>query len=81
LGYILTLLFVPFAAPRLMGVDLKKEAAKLEAELAGGAPPKTENLAYQKFQATVRFALVLSRKPQCAGRTPRAQPPGETRPT
>jgi hypothetical protein len=26
---------------------------------------------------TVRFALVLSRKPQCAGRTPRAQPPGE----
>ena len=51
LGYILTLLFVPFAAPKLMGVDLKKEAAKLEAELAGGAPPKTENLSYQKFQA------------------------------
>jgi len=32
LGYILTLLFVPFAAPWLMGVDLKKEAALLEAE-------------------------------------------------
>jgi putative transport protein len=51
LGYILTLLFVPFVAPRLMRIDLKKEAAKLEAELAGGAPRKTENLAYRKFQA------------------------------
>ncbi|MBR0774263.1 transporter [Bradyrhizobium diazoefficiens] len=51
LGYILTLLFVPFVAPRLMGVDLKAEAKKLEAELAGGAPPKTENLSYRKFQA------------------------------
>ena len=38
LGYILTLLFVPFVAPRLMRIDLKAEAAKLEAELAGGAP-------------------------------------------
>ncbi|WP_439367992.1 aspartate:alanine exchanger family transporter [Bradyrhizobium sp. DASA03120] len=51
LGYILTLLFVPFAAPRLMRIDLKAEAKKLEAELAGGAPPKTENLSYRKFQA------------------------------
>jgi aspartate-alanine antiporter len=51
LGYILTLLFVPFVAPRLMGVDLKAEAKKLEAELAGGAPPKTDNLSYRKFQA------------------------------
>jgi aspartate-alanine antiporter len=51
LGYILTLLFVPFVAPRLMRIDLKKEAAKLEAELSGGMPPKTENLAYRKFQA------------------------------
>jgi AspT/YidE/YbjL antiporter-like protein len=51
LGYILTLLFVPFVAPRLMRVDLKAEAKKLEAELAGGDPPKTENLAYRKFQA------------------------------
>jgi aspartate-alanine antiporter len=51
LGYILTLLFVPFVAPWLMRIDLKKEAVKLEAELAGGAPPKTENLAYRKFQA------------------------------
>ena len=40
LGYILTLLFVPFVAPWLMGVDLKKEAAMLEAELSGGKPPK-----------------------------------------
>jgi len=51
LGYILTLIFVPFVAPRLMRIDLKKEAAKLEAELAGGTPPKTENLHYRKFQA------------------------------
>jgi putative transport protein len=51
LGYILTLLFVPFVAPKLMGVDLKKEAAKLELELSGGTPPKTENLSYRKFQA------------------------------
>ncbi|MGY4235812.1 putative transport protein [Bradyrhizobium sp. USDA 4449] len=51
LGYILTLLFVPFVAPRLMGIDLKAEAKKLEAELAGGAPAKTDNLSYRKFQA------------------------------
>ena len=51
LGYILTLLFVPFVAPRLMGIDLKAEAAKLEAELAGGTPAKADNLAYRKFQA------------------------------
>jgi aspartate-alanine antiporter len=51
LGYILTLLFVPFVAPKLMRIDLKKEAAKLEVELSGGTPPKTENLAYRKFQA------------------------------
>jgi putative transport protein len=51
LGYILTLLFVPFVAPKLMRIDLKKEAAKLETELSGGAPPKTENLSYRKFQA------------------------------
>ena len=51
LGYILTLLFVPFVAPKLMRIDLKTEAAKLEAELSGGTPPKTENLAYRKFQA------------------------------
>ncbi|WP_128927748.1 aspartate:alanine exchanger family transporter [Bradyrhizobium guangxiense] len=51
LGYILTLLFVPFVAPRLMRIDLKAEAKKLEAELAGGDPPKTENLSYRKFQA------------------------------
>ncbi|RXG91972.1 aspartate:alanine exchanger family transporter [Bradyrhizobium zhanjiangense] len=51
LGYILTLLFVPFVAPRLMRIDLKAEAKKLEAELAGGAPAKTDNLSYRKFQA------------------------------
>jgi len=51
LGYILTLLFVPFVAPILMGVNLKAEAAKLEDELSGGAPPKNENLSYRKFQA------------------------------
>src|SRR6476469_337387 len=66
LGYILTLLFVPFVAPKLMGIDLKKEAAKLEAELSGGAPPKTENLAYRKFQARAYRVSVV------AGRTDKA---------
>jgi AspT/YidE/YbjL antiporter-like protein len=52
LGYILTLLFVPFAAPWLMGIDLKEEAAKLEALLSGGkATPKSGNFGYQKFKA------------------------------
>ena len=51
LGYILTLLYVPFVAPRLMGINLKDEAKKLEIELSGGAPAKTENLSYRKFQA------------------------------
>ncbi|QOZ73437.1 aspartate:alanine exchanger family transporter [Bradyrhizobium arachidis] len=51
LGYILTLLFVPFVAPRLMRIDLKAEAKKLEAQLAGGTPAKTDNLSYRKFQA------------------------------
>jgi aspartate-alanine antiporter len=51
LGYILTLLFVPFVAPWLMQIDLKKEAALLEATLTGGKQPKGGNLAYQKFRA------------------------------
>jgi putative transport protein len=51
LGYVLTLLYVPFVAPKLMRIDLKAEAKKLEAELSGGDPPKTENLSYRKFQA------------------------------
>jgi putative transport protein len=51
LGYVLTLLYVPFVAPKLMRIDLKAEARKLEAELSGGDPPKTQNLSYRKFQA------------------------------
>jgi len=51
LGYILVLLYVPLVAPRLMGVNLKQEAQKLEAELSGGAEPKEKNLLYRKFQA------------------------------
>ncbi|HUJ47205.1 MAG TPA: hypothetical protein VLV55_08750 [Rhizomicrobium sp.] len=53
LGYILTLLFVPFAAPWLMGGDLKEEAAKLEATLSGGKAKarKAGSLDYQKFKA------------------------------
>jgi putative transport protein len=50
LGYILVLLFVPFVAPLLMGVNLKQEAAKLEAALLGGEPSKPGNLLYRKFQ-------------------------------
>jgi aspartate-alanine antiporter len=65
-GYILTLLFVPLAAPWLMRVNLREEALKLEAELSGGAAPKTENLAYRKFQ--VRAYRVST----AAGRTVRA---------
>lgn len=63
LGYIVTLLFVPFVAPKLMRVDLKTEAKKLEAELSGGEAPSTENFAYRKFQA--RAYLVST----AAGRT------------
>jgi putative transport protein len=51
LGYILVLLFVPLVAPRLMGINLKQEAIKLEAALSGGAEPKAKNLLYRKFQA------------------------------
>jgi AspT/YidE/YbjL antiporter-like protein len=47
----LTLLFVPFAAPWLMGIDLKEEAAKLEIALSGGKARKSGNLGYQKFKA------------------------------
>jgi putative transport protein len=63
LGYILVLLFVPFVAPLLMGVNLKEEAVKLEAALLGGAPGKPGNLLYRKFQ--VRAYQVS----EAAGRT------------
>jgi AspT/YidE/YbjL antiporter-like protein len=62
-GYILVLLFVPLVAPLLMGINLADEAAKLEAALSKGAPPKANNLAYRKFQA--RAYEVVS----AAGRT------------
>jgi putative transport protein len=51
LGHILTLIFVPLVAPWLMGINLKKEAAKLEASLSGTTAPKTGNLTYRKFNA------------------------------
>ena len=50
LGYILTLLFVPFVAPWLMGIDLKKEAAKLEAALSGGKARKPGSLGLPEIQ-------------------------------
>lgn len=50
-GYILVLVFVPFIAPLLMGIDLKQEAAKLEASLSKDRPAKAGNLLYRKFQA------------------------------
>lgn len=68
LGYILTLIYVPFVAPKLMGVNLKDEAKKLEIELAGGEPPKTENLHYRKFQARAY------RVSTAAGRSVKAMP-------
>ena len=60
LGYILTLLFVPFAAPWLMGVDLKEEAAKLEATLSGGKAPKAGALGYQKFKARAYRVVIAA---------------------
>src|SRR5499426_1406753 len=45
-GYILVLLYVPLVAPRLMGVDLKEEAVKLEAALSNYGPQKPSNLLY-----------------------------------
>jgi putative transport protein len=53
LGYILVLLYVPFVAPLLMGVRLKEEASKLEAERSGTGIAKTGNLLYRKFQTRV----------------------------
>lgn len=50
-GYILVLLFVPLVAPRLMRINLREEAKKLEAELMGGAQAKPASLVYRKFQA------------------------------
>ena len=50
-GYILVLLYVPLVAPRLMGVNLKDEAVKLEATLSSFGPQKPGNLLYRKFQA------------------------------
>lgn len=49
-GYIFVLLFVPFVAPLLMGINLRDEAAKLEASLSGGRTAKAASLAYRKFQ-------------------------------
>ena len=50
LGYILTFLFVPFVAPWLMGIDLKEEAAKLEAELSGGRPAEDRQFRVSEIQ-------------------------------
>lgn len=50
-GYILVLLYVPLLAPWLMGVNLKQEAAKLEAALAGTDAKDPGQLLYRKFQA------------------------------
>lgn len=50
-GYILVLLYVPLVAPRLMGVNLKEEALKLEAALSSYGPQKPDHLLYRKFQA------------------------------
>lgn len=49
-GYVLVLIFVPFVAPILMGIDLKAEAEKLEAAISKGAPLKPNQLCYRTFQ-------------------------------
>jgi len=65
-GYILVLLYVPLIAPKLMGVNLKEEAAKLEAALSGGAEPrKTNNLLYRKFQARAYQVSAAAGKTVC----------------
>jgi uncharacterized transporter YbjL len=69
LGYILTLMFVPFAAPWLMEVDLKKEAAKLEAELSGGKPSKAGNLGYRKFKARAYRVTVAAGQTSAKSKT------------
>ena len=51
LGYILVLIYVPFIAPRLMGINLKDEAFKLETSMSAGGKVKTGNMVYRKFQA------------------------------
>jgi aspartate-alanine antiporter len=50
-GYILVLIFAPFVAPRLMGISLKAEAAKLEETLSAGAPAQSGKLVYRRLQA------------------------------
>jgi aspartate-alanine antiporter len=51
LGYVLVLVFVPFVAPLLMGINLAAEAKKLEAQLSGGIAEAPGNVFYQKFQS------------------------------
>jgi putative transport protein len=66
-GYILVLLFVPLVAPWLMGINLKQEAAKLEATLSGGVPAKKGALLYRKFQARAyRVSAAASGQTVCA---------------
>ena len=64
-GYILVLLYVPLIAPRLMGVSLKEEAIKLEAELQGGAAPKPGGILYRKFQARAYHVTAAAGRTVC----------------
>ena len=63
-GYILVLLFVPLVAPRLMGVNLKEEAAKLE-EAVGRRSSKPGNLLYRKFQARAYHVSTAAGRTVC----------------
>ena len=65
LGYILVLLFVPLVAPKLMGISLKEEAAKLEAQLAAGVPSSPGNLLYRKFQARAYQVVIAAGRTLC----------------
>jgi uncharacterized transporter YbjL len=62
LGYILTLRFVPLAAPKLMGINLKKEVAALEAALSVGKTTKAGNLEYRKFRARAYRVTTADRR-------------------
>ena len=51
-GTIGVIVFCSYVAPRLMGISLKEEANKLEAELAGGAIQVPEYaLSYRRFDS------------------------------
>ncbi|MEC5398030.1 aspartate:alanine exchanger family transporter [Uliginosibacterium sp. H1] len=50
-GAVAVIVFIPHIAPRLLGIDLKQEAATLEAELFAASGAAQETLAYRRLEA------------------------------